>query len=142
MTYGIGAIDLGTGSPAPIISIYYRGWSREQLEVVRETFKSGIILSSAERKPGVHHVYLGTRETISMQQTEGEHTSVLRGPAWDAHLVDVDGSAFRVFQANRRRRGGFLLLVQTGEWEFLTAVVDEHENRAIVGAMLPSTEGT
>ena len=64
MRYAIGTMDLGTGPPAPIICIHYRDWSREQLEVVRETFESGIILTSAECRPGVHHVYLATRETI------------------------------------------------------------------------------
>jgi len=136
MTYGIGAIDMGTVSPAPIISIHYRAWSREKLEIVRESFKLGVILSSARRESGTYHAYLGTRETITIQQPEGEHTSVLRAPAWDAHLTDVDGAAFEVFDANRRRWGGFLLLAQAGEWEFMTAV-DEARDRAIVGATLP-----
>ena len=116
----------------PAIHVFYQDWSREKLEVVRESFKSGLILVSAERKPGLHHLYIGTRESIALQQTEGEHTSVLKAPAWDAHLADVEEQAFRQFEINRKRHGGFLLLVQTPEWEFLTAVEDP-EDRTVVG---------
>jgi len=112
---GIGTIDLGTGPPAPIISIRYLGWSRAKLEVVRESFRSGIILSSARRESGLLHAYLGTRETMTIEYAEGEKTDVLRASAWDAHLADIDGAAFEAFDANRRHRGGFLLLVQAGE---------------------------
>lgn len=139
MTYGIGAIDMGTGPPAPLISIRYRGWLRQKLEIVRDSIKSGVILSSARRESGTYHAYLGTREMITVQQAEGEHTAVLRAPAWDAHLRDVDGAAFEIFDANRRRRGGFLLLVQAGEREFITAV-DEANDRAIVGAIIQQTQ--
>jgi hypothetical protein len=81
-------------------------------------------------------VYIGTRETIAIQQAEGKRTSILRAPAWDADLADVEHRAFRLFEANRKRRGGFLLLVLTREWEFLTAVEDA-DDRTIVGAILP-----
>ena len=124
MIFGVGLIQLPDAEPAPYIHVFYHDWSREKLEVVRESFKSGLILVSAERKPGLHHLYIGTRETIALQQTEGEHTSILRAPAWDAHLADVEEQAFRIFEINRKRHGGFLLLVQTPEWEFLTAVDD------------------
>lgn len=136
MTYGIGVLDLGTGPPAPIIRIRYRGWSRAKLEIIRESFRSGIILSSARRNSGLYHACLGTRETMTIEHAEGEHTDVLRAPAWDAHLADIDGAAFAVFDTDRRRRGGFLLLMQAGEWEFLT-VVDELRDQAIVGVTVP-----
>ena len=132
MFFGIGLIQLPDAKPAPYIHVFYQDWSREKLEVVRESFKSGLILVSAERKPGLHHLYIGTRESIALQQTEGEHTSVLKAPAWDAHLADVEDLTFRMFEINRKRHGGFLLLVQTPEWEFLTAVEDP-EDRTVVG---------
>jgi hypothetical protein len=46
-----------------------------------------------------------------IQRREGEHTSVLRAPAWDAHLAEVEDRAFRLLDANRQRYGGFLLLI-------------------------------
>jgi hypothetical protein len=136
MRYGIGTVDLGTCPPAPIIMIQYGNWSREKLEVIRDSFRSGITLSSSERKSGVHHIHLATREVLTFEHAEGEHTSVLRAPAWDAHLASVEGSAFRVFDECRRQRGGFLLVTQAGGWEFMTAV-DGMRDRAIVGTMLP-----
>jgi hypothetical protein len=136
LIYGIGLIQLVDAESTPFIYIHYRDWSREKLEVVRESFQGGLILVSAERKPGQHHVYIGTRETIAVQQAGDEHTSILRAPAWDAHLADVAGGAFRLFKAHRERRGGFLLLVQTAEWEFLTAV-DDVDHRTFVGIILP-----
>ncbi len=78
MRFAIGSIAVAGQPPVPIIQIHYHDGSREKLEVVRESFKSGLILVSAERKPGLHHLYLGTRETIAIQQTEGEHRSILR----------------------------------------------------------------
>ncbi len=132
MTFGVGLIQLPDAEPAPYIHVFYQDWSREKLEVVSESSKSGLILVSAERKPGLHHLYIGTRETIALQQTEGEHTSVLKAPAWDTHLADVEGQAFRQFEINRKRHGGFLLLLQTPEWEFLTAVEDP-DDQTVVG---------
>jgi hypothetical protein len=141
LIYGVGLIQLTDAKPTPFIHIHYRDWSREKLKVVRESFKSGLILVSAERKPGQHYVYIGTKETIAIQQREGEHTSILRAPAWDAQLAAVEDRAFRLFEANRKRYGGFLLLVQTPEWEFLTAVEDA-DDRVIVGEFLmPSMPG-
>ena len=59
----------------------------------------------------------------------------LRAPAWDAQLEDVEERAFRLSEANRKRYGGFLLLLQTPEGEFLT-VVDDGSGRTMVGAVL------
>lgn len=59
MSYGIGLIQLTDAEPAPFIHIHYRDWSREKLEVVRESFKDALILVSAERRPGQHYVYIG-----------------------------------------------------------------------------------
>ena len=132
LLFGIGLLALPDREPAPFIQIFYRDWSREKLEIVRESFKSGLILVSAERKAGLHHFYIGTRETVALQQKRGEHTSVLRAPAWDAHLADVEEQALQLFEINRRSRRGFLLLLQTPEWEFLTAV-DEASPDTTVG---------
>jgi hypothetical protein len=138
MKFGIGVINLGTGPPAAIISIEYDNWSRLNLELVREAFKPGIILVSAQRTPSLQVAYVATRERLSIQHTLGEHKSLLRAPAWDARLLDIDNAAFGVFDIHRQRRGGFLLLLATREWEFLTAV-DEVKNQAIVGGILPRT---
>ena len=138
MRFAIGTIIMPGNLPCPIINIYYANWSREKLEVVRESFKGGVILVSAERKPGMHDVYLGTRETIAIQEQEGEHTSILRAPAWDAHMKNVEERVFRLFDSNRKRRVGFLLMLQTPEWEFLTAV-DDGRDSTIVGVLLQTS---
>lgn len=138
MAYGIGVIDLGTVPPAPIISIHYRDWTREQLELVRESFKSGIVLTCTAKSPGVHHVHLATEETISFQQAEGGHTTLLRAPAWDADLGVVEEAAFQVFEASRQAQGGFLVLLQTAEWEFLAAF-DDRCDGVEVGPIQPRT---
>jgi hypothetical protein len=141
MTYGIGTMDLGVGPPAPIIMIQHGDWSREKLKMIRESFKGGIILTCSEHKPGVHHIHLATREVLTFEHAESEHTSVLRAPAWDAHLADVDHAAFRVFEAHCRQRGGFLLLVQAHTWEFLT-VVDDGRGTVSVGVLLARATST
>ncbi len=85
-----------------------------------------------------------TRECVAVQATEGDHTSVLRAPDWDAHLEAIDEQVVRRFEADRRRLGGYLLLIQTPEWEFST-VAYEAGNRTIVGPVgqrstpMPST---
>jgi hypothetical protein len=124
LLFAIGALLVPGQEPAPYIQIFYPGWSREKLEVVREWFRDGLILVSGQRPQGGCDLYLGTRETIALQANDGEHRSVLRAPAWDAHLPEVNEQAVRLFEANRKRSGGFLLRLQTPEWEFLTAVDD------------------
>ena len=124
LLFAIGALLVPGHEPAPYVHILYRDWSREKLEVVRQSFHQGLILASGKRPQGGHDLYISTRETISLQAEDGGHTSVLRAPAWDAHLPQVDEEAVQVFEANRRRTGGFVLLLQTPEWEFLTAVDD------------------
>jgi hypothetical protein len=105
MKYGIGAIDAGTGPPTPIICIQYRNWPREKLKIVRESFRSGIILSSTVAKSGLCDVHLRTRELVGLQQVENEHITVLRAPAWDAHLQGIDGPAFESFVPDDGRPG-------------------------------------
>jgi hypothetical protein len=79
---------------------------------------------------------MSTRDWFGIHQAESENTPAFRPAAWDAHLPDVKDRAFQSFDANPQRYGGFLLLVQTPEWEFLTGV-DDVEDRTIVGAILP-----
>jgi hypothetical protein len=124
LLFAIGVMLVPGQQAAPYIHIYFAGWSREQLEVVRESFRDGLILASGRRPTGLRDLYLGTREKIALQASDGQDTSVLRAPAWDAHLSEVAEGAVDRFEANRQRSGGFLLLVQTLEWEFLTAVDD------------------
>jgi hypothetical protein len=97
MRFAIGTMQQGTDLPMPIICIVYRDWSREQLKIVRESFHAGITLTHQEHGPGVHQIRLATLETITIEQAEGGHTSVLRAPAWDADLVGIDGAALRAF---------------------------------------------
>lgn len=74
--------------------------------------------------------------SIALQAKDGGHTSVLRAPAWDAQLAKVEDQALRIFEAGRTRYGGFLLLLQTPEWEFL-AGLDEISGSTSVGSILP-----
>ena len=52
----------------------------------------------------------------------GRLMTIMRAAAWDAQLADVEAVAFRVFEEARRRRGHYVVLMQTPEWEFLTGV--------------------
>ena len=131
LLFAIGALLVPGQEPAPHIHIFYRDWSREKLEVVRESFGEGLILVSGQRPRGGYDLYIGTRETIALQAEDGGHTSVLRAPAWDAHLAEVNDAASQLFEANRKRSGGFLLLLQTPQWEFLTAVDDDQGGTTI-----------
>ena len=135
MQFAIGLIQLSGAPPAPILQIHYRDWTREKLEVIRQSFTDGLILVNGKRQDGEYDLFIGTREQVALQSEENGHMSVLRGPAWDAHLPGVDASGVYEFEANRQRYGGFLLLVQTPDCEFLTAV--DNEDRAIGGAVLP-----
>ena len=120
----IGLLALPNLEPAPYIHFHYRNWTRGMLEFVRESFTDGLILGSARRKRDKCDLVLRTREQIALQVKENGHTSVLRAPAWDAHLAEVDEAVVDKFEANRARYGSFVLLVQTTEWEFITTVYD------------------
>ena len=138
LRYGIGMLALPNQRPVPVIQICYKDWSHEKLEVVRESFRDGLILVSGRRPDATRDFYVGTRERIAIQSEESGHTSVLRAPAWDAHLEYVDEAAALRFEAERKRYGGFLLLIQTPELEFLTAV-DDVRDRTHVGVVLPAS---
>jgi hypothetical protein len=132
MQFAIGLLALPDCRPAPILQIRYRDWTREKLEVVRESFKVGFIVANGKRKDGKYDLFIGTREQVALQSEEDGHKSALRAPAWDAHLPGVDAPVVRRFEANRRRYGGFLLLVQRLELGFLTRVCNDG-GRAAVG---------
>ncbi|UCG15335.1 MAG: hypothetical protein JSV19_08545 [Phycisphaerales bacterium] len=65
---------------------------------------------NGKRKDSEYDLFIGTREQIALQSDENGHESVPRGPPWDAHLADVQGRAFRLFEANRKQDVGVLLL--------------------------------
>ena len=132
LLYGVGLLALPDQEPAPFIHIHYRDWPRAQLEIVRESFRGGLVLTLSSRTEKTRDLHVSTRECVAVQATEGDHTSVLHAPAWDAHLEGIDEQVVRRFEADRQRCAGFLLLVQTPEWEFFTAAY-EAGNRTIVG---------
>ena len=146
MEFAIGLLALPNLEPAPYIHIHYRNWTRGMLEVVRESFTDGLILVNGKRKRGKCDLVLRTHERIALQAKENGHTSVLRAPAWDAHLAGVDEAAVDRFEASRAPYGSFVVLVQTPEWEFLTTVCDPRGTtvpgriqRRIIPMPMPST---
>ena len=141
LRYGIGVLDVPDRGHVPLIHIRYADWSCEKLDVIRGSFHGGLILVSGQRASGSCDLYLATREKITVQAERDGHTSILKAPAWDARLTEVDGQVVRRFEAARGRRRGFLLLVQAGEWEFLTAV-DDAGDTATVGVVLPANQPT
>ena len=136
LLYGIGLLALPNKEPAPCIHIHYRGWSREKLEIVRESFRAGLILTSMTRADGASDVRISTRERIGIQTQQDGHTSMLQAPAWDARLAEINERVTRQFEAGSRRYGGFLLLMQTPKWEFLAAV-SEACGETTLGPILP-----
>ena len=124
LLYGVGLLALPDQEPTPFIHIHYRSWSREQLEIVRESFRGGLVLTFSRRTDKTRDLHVSTRECVAVQATGGDHTSVLRAPAWDAHLAGIDCDVVQRFESDRMRLAGFLLLMQTPDWEFLSAVND------------------
>jgi hypothetical protein len=142
MLYGIG-LTRGTcegleGQATPTIAIAYPHWSRQQLELVRGAFGDGLTITVNDVGGQARHIYLATRQLVTVSVQRGVETDVLRAPAWDARLEGVEREAFGIFQRGRRALGGFLLLMQTCHWEFMTGV-DEISNIAKVGVIVPRT---
>ncbi len=81
LRFGIGTLKLPNLRPAPIIQIHYRDWSRGKLDVIRQSFRGGVILVSGRRASGACDLYLATRERIGLQAKHDGHTSMLRAPA-------------------------------------------------------------
>ena len=125
--FGICMLQLPRCTPAPYIHIHYPDWSREKLDVVRETFRGGITLVSSRRPTGHHDMHLTTRETVTIQCPDESDTSVLRGPAWSAHLSAIEHEELTAFESQRGGFDGYLLLLQTPQWEFLTGIDDRND---------------
>jgi hypothetical protein len=67
LRFGIGVVKL-PGQPAvPIIQIHYRDWTREQLEVIRESFEEGLILVSQERVDRTVDLHIATWPQVAIQ---------------------------------------------------------------------------
>lgn len=143
MLYGIGLtqeIDDGREEPAtPMIAIAYPHWSRQELELVRSTFGDGLTLTVNDAGGEACHIRLATRQLVTVSVQRGGETDVLRSPAWDARLEGVEREAFGLFERGRRAFGGFLLLMQTYHWEFMTAV-DEISDNVAIGVIMPRTK--
>ncbi len=129
--FGVGEMCLPNCRPAPYIHIFYKDWSRTKLELVRGSFKNRLILVSAKRPDNTYDMFIATGEKITLRHCQKGHTSVLRAPAWSAHLDRVEAAAVDRFEVQRNQYGGFLLLVQTPEWEFVTAINDPSGNTVI-----------
>jgi hypothetical protein len=138
LLFGMGSLRLPNVGLVPLIHVHYPLWSRDELEPVRQSFYGGLILVSGRRSGQLLDIYIATKERIVLQAQKDGQTDVLRGPAWDARLASVTETVFAQFNAQRQRYGGFLLLVQTPAWEFLSAV-DERNDRTHVGSILPQS---
>lgn len=132
LRFKIGTMQLGNIPPAPVIEIRYACWTREKLEVVRESLRDGLRLTVHPQQEGLVDFYLATSETITLQAQQAEHTSILRAPAWDARLVGIETSVVRIFEVQRRHHGGFLLLMQSAACEFMT-IVDDILQQFLIG---------
>ncbi len=90
--------------------------------MVRDTLRGGVTLTCTQRTSGRCDLCLAARDQVRLTCAAGGETSVLRGPAWNAQLDDVEGEVYRWFEAQRARHGGFVLLIQTPDWEFMVGV--------------------
>ncbi|UCF34756.1 MAG: hypothetical protein JSV78_05515 [Phycisphaerales bacterium] len=122
LLYGIGTLPVADSVALPLIHVHYRHWSREKLIVVRASFESGLDLVIGEPSCGCREMRLSTREQVSVQVKEDGHTHVLRSLAWDACLEGVAEHVVRRFEQDCHQAHGYVLLMQTPAWEFLTAV--------------------
>lgn len=134
--YAVGLFAAPDQPPAPLIQVYYSDWSHEQLAAVRASVDEGLTLVHDQAADRSCSLSLATRQKIAIRAAHDGHTSVLQAPAWDAHLAGVDRRVATQFADQRRRLGGFVLLVQGREHEFLAAVDDSAE-RVHVGPIQP-----
>ena len=81
VVFGLGLMPVSDGQSAPYLHLFYRDWSREMLEIVRESFGSGLVLTHSERTPGRIDVFIATREQVAVQGFRGGETSILRATA-------------------------------------------------------------
>ncbi len=123
LLFAIGVMQID-GGLAPHVQILYEDWTRQQLELVRESFKGGLNLVIGDLKHGTHDLYLSTNAKIALRARNDGNTAVLRAPAWDARLSGVEEHVLRLFESNRKQHGGFMPQVQTLEWGFQCSVRD------------------
>lgn len=138
LRFGVGLLDVPGRGQVPFIQIHQPGWSREMLEIVRESFRDGLTRTETTNASETVDLYLATRQRIVIQAENRGQTGVLRAPAWDARLSNIDPAIVRRLLADQARHGGFVLLVQTPEWEFLVAVHREG-TRCDIGPIGPRT---
>ncbi len=122
--FGVGLLALPDVEPAPLIQLHYPGWSRAQLVLVCQVLRRGLSLIISEPAHNHCDLHLSSVERAALKARCGDHTSVLRAPAWDAHLPGIDSDVIRQFQVNREPIGGYLLLLQTPAVECLLAIND------------------
>ena len=137
VVFGLGLMPVSDGQCVPYLHLFYRDWCREMLEIIRESFGSGLVLTHSERTPGRIDVFIATREQVAVHGFCGGETSILRAAAWDAQLADVEAVASRVFEDERARQGHYVVLMQTREWEFLTSV--SLDGSTAIGDITPRT---
>jgi len=121
-------------SAAPTITITYPQWTRRLLEMVRGTFCDGVTLTVSETHGEARHIYLATRQRVTVGLQYGGETDVLRGPAWNARLERIDRLIVDVFENTRRRSGRFYLLLRGDTWGFGMSVYDD--GHACVGDVM------
>ena len=138
LLYGIGQLGVPDGPASPLIHIHYRHWSRRKLDIVRASLRDGITLTIEQSIAGSHALHIATHECISVQVRTGDHTSVLRAPAWDAHLTDIEEEVVRQFIADQRACDGHVLLLQTPVWDLLCGF-DTSGNVIRIGDVTPRT---
>ncbi len=122
LRFGVGLLDVPGRGHVPFIQIHQPGWSSEMLEIVRDSFRDGLTLTEVVNASGTVDLCLASRQRIAIQAKDRGQTGVLRAAAWDARLSNVDPVISRRFLSDWARLGGFLLLLQSPEWEFVVAV--------------------
>jgi hypothetical protein len=123
LLFGIGTLMLEDGTHAPCIQVHYRSWTREMLGLVRDSFLDGIEFRVEQPCADRGDIVLATRQLMTIGAGMGGETHALRAPAWDARLESINLAMIRAFEFERHASGGFLLIVQAPEWEFLAGVM-------------------
>jgi hypothetical protein len=123
LLFGMGGLMLDDGMRAPIIQVHYSSWTRDMLDLVRDTFAGGIEIRAEQQSAGRADVVLARRQLITIGARTAETTDALRAPAWDARLRSIDLAVIGAFEFERHASGGFLRIVRSHEWEFLASVM-------------------
>ena len=132
LVFAVGTLMMPGGPEWPYLHIHYAVWTREKLTLVRNAFCGGLILVMRPGPGDRSDMYLATRERVSIQVDYSGQTSVLRAPAWDARLEGVETAAMGWFLASRAAVGGYIVVLQTPDWEFL-ATHHDPDGRLVVG---------